>query len=180
MNQIETKFYETLTHVLNRGFVIAYDQKLELQEIDKEKHLYFILGENPMSIVVEIHPEKSCFQGYIPDFAIYINGLASGLVIEIDDHEWHEKTKEQVRADKEKDRIYLKNRFIPVRFSGSEIYHNVERCIQDLFEIIFSINQFWKYEFLERELAETCISNEILTSQMQKSMTDLRKLQECK
>jgi very-short-patch-repair endonuclease len=74
--------------------------------------------------------------------------LFSGYCIEIDGHEWHEKTKEQVRADKEKDRAYLKNGFIPVRFTGSEVYHDAKKCVDEFFEIMITNYEFFNYENL--------------------------------
>lgn len=143
MNQIETKFYETLTQVLKRGFVIYQDQKIDIKQ---EDDWYSIQFNNALDIQIEPQPKESYFNGYIPDFVIYVNNQLSGYVIEIDGHEWHEKTKEQVRADKEKDRAYLKNGFIPVRFTGSEVYHDVKKCVDDFFEILISNYEFFEYE----------------------------------
>lgn len=154
MNEIETKFSETLNEVLERGFVIIQDHRCE---IAKEDDWYEIIyGKNNLYLQIESQPKDPYFSGYIPDFAIYINNQNAGFVVEIDGHEWHEKTKEQVRADKEKDRSYLKNKFIPIRFTGSEVYHNTKRCVDELFEIIactfsFFISQDLRIEKMELE-----------------------------
>lgn len=76
------------------------------------------------------------FNGYIPDFIIEIGSYT--FAIEIDGHKYHEKTKEQARADKEKDRMYLKNKIIPIRFTGSEVYHDPVKCVKDTLEIVFT------------------------------------------
>lgn len=144
MNEIETKFYEALTGVLERGFVIYQDQVVKIKS---EEDWYSIqLNKKTVELQIVAQPKEELFDGYIPDFAIYLNNLLSGYVIEIDGHEWHEKTKEQARADKEKDRTYLKNRFIPIRFTGSEVYHNAKKCIDEVFEIIISNYEFFDYE----------------------------------
>ena len=144
MNKIETKFYEALIQVLKRGFVIYLDQKIDIKQ---EDDWYSIkINKDRFELLVEPQPKEDYFSGYIPDFVIYINGQAKGYVIEIDGHEWHEKTKEQARVDKEKDRTYLKNNFIPIRFTGSEVYHDVKKCVDEVFEIIIS-----NYDFFESE-----------------------------
>lgn len=144
MNEIETKFSETLNAVLERGFIIVQDQRLEVEQA--EEYYYIRFNNKLLEFTISAQSKDEIFEGYIPDFAIYINNLVSGFVIEIDGHEWHEKTKEQVRADKEKDRAYLKNGFIPIRFAGSEVYHNAKRCVDEVFEIIIS-----NYDFFESE-----------------------------
>ena len=144
MNEIETKFSETLNAVLERGFVIIQDHRCE---ITKEEDWYNIIyAKNNLCLQIEAQPKDNVFNGYIPDFAIFINGLYKGFIIEIDGHEWHEKTKEQARADKEKERMYLKNGFIPVRFTGSEVYHNTKKCVDELFEIIVANADNFKME----------------------------------
>ena len=145
MNQIETKFYEAFSDILQRGFVIYQDQKVGIKK-DSEDFYVINLNNNSLEFTFEIQPKVDYLAGYIPDFLITVNNLLSGYCIEIDGHEWHEKTKEQVRADKEKDRAYLKNGFIPIRFTGSEVYHDVKKCVDEVFEIIIS-----NYDFFESE-----------------------------
>lgn len=154
MNQIETKFYEALSFVLNRGFVTVQDKRLQIMGTNNKDSFFISSDEKTISVTVKAQPKDEYFQGYVPDFAIFINGLASGLVIEIDGHEWHERTKEQAKADREKDRIYLKNGFIPVRYTGSEVYHDAKKCVDELFEILYANYQFWEYDSLINELKE--------------------------
>ena len=153
MNEIEAKFYETFLEVVKKGFVIIDDEKWEISE---EEGYYYLEINNKKSIMfeIELQPEEEFFNGYRPDFMITINGVYGGYVIEIDGHEWHEKTKEQARADKEKERMYLKSCYIPVRFTGSEVYHNAKMCVNELFEIIFRNSDFFRYDEL---LAENAI-----------------------
>lgn len=151
MNQIETKFYETFFEVIEKGFVIIDDEKWEISKESSGGETYYYLEINNKKYItfeIEPHPDEEMFNGYIPDFMITINGSYGGYVVEIDGHEWHERTKEQARADKEKERMYLKNSFIPVRFTGSEVYHNAKMCVNELFEIIFRNSDFFIYDEL--------------------------------
>jgi very-short-patch-repair endonuclease len=51
------------------------------------------------------------------------------LIIECDGHEFHEKTKEQVRRDRQRDRTLQSLGRMPVfRFPGSELYQDAFRC----------------------------------------------------
>ncbi len=58
------------------------------------------------------------------------------FVIECDGHEFHEKTKEQVRKDKERERDLQRNGYFVIRFSGSEIHKNPMKCAVEAIEIM--------------------------------------------
>lgn len=146
MNEIETRFSDAISEYLKNEKICINNKVFSL---DKEEFGYQLDQENGDTVIIfdfKIQPKDKCFSGYIPDFAIFINGAEQGYVIEIDGHEWHEKTKEQARADKEKDRTYLKHNFIPIRFTGSEVYHNVDNCIREVFEIMEKQYQYFEYD----------------------------------
>ena len=54
------------------------------------------------------------------------------IVIECDGHNFHEKTKEQVAHDKKRDRWFSGRGITVLRFSGSEIFKNVEACCEEI------------------------------------------------
>jgi len=54
--------------------------------------------------------------------AVLLEGMT--FVIECDGHDFHEKTKEQARKDKKRDRDLITNGYMVMRFTGSEIYNN--------------------------------------------------------
>jgi very-short-patch-repair endonuclease len=92
--------------------------------------------------------DKHNINGYIPDFELTKEGCCSSnsfteskFVIEIDGHKWHEKTKEQAARDRQKDRAYLMNGYIPIRFSGSEVYHQPIQCVEETLKIIAEIER---------------------------------------
>lgn len=146
MNEIETRFFDAISEYLKNERICIGNKVFRL---DKEKFGYQLDQENGDTFIIfdfKIQPKDKCFSGYIPDFAIFINGAEQGYVIEIDGHEWHEKNKEQAKADKEKDRTYLKNNFIPIRFTGSEVYHNVDNCIREVFEIMEKQYHYFEYD----------------------------------
>ena len=74
---------------------------------------------------------------YFVDFAFFaedVDGLVDvknpnfKLAIECDGHEFHEKTKDQVERDNEREYDLKMNGFDVLRFSGSQIYKNPFRC----------------------------------------------------
>ncbi len=58
------------------------------------------------------------------------------LVVECDGHDFHEKTKEQARRDKARDRFFVSNGYAVLRFTGSEIYHNSRGCAKEVSDLL--------------------------------------------
>lgn len=92
-------------------------------------------GSCKEAFILDCNKETFDTNGYIPDFRIRGSNFYT-FVIEIDGHEWHEKTKEQAAKDRQKDRVYLKNLEIPIRFTGSEVYHDPTQCVKETLEIL--------------------------------------------
>lgn len=61
------------------------------------------------------------------------------FIVECDGHEFHEKTKEQAQRDKSRDRIFQANGFTVLRFTGSEIYQDAEKCANEIYQTIVSV-----------------------------------------
>lgn len=56
------------------------------------------------------------------------------IVIEIDGHEFH-KTKEQRFNDYNRERYMMKKGYIVIRFMGTEVFLDSEKCVQEMFDI---------------------------------------------
>ena len=54
------------------------------------------------------------------------------IAIELDGHEFHEKTKDQVRNDKVRERAIIQQGVTVLRFSGSEIVRNGRGCVEEV------------------------------------------------
>lgn len=85
---------------------------------------------------------------FYPDFNIEVVNLdyseiAANIFVEIDGHPFHEKTKEQVRHDKARERALLNHCNGIVRFSGSEVYRDSDMCAEETISII--AEKFAKY-----------------------------------
>lgn len=54
------------------------------------------------------------------------------IAIELDGHEFHEKTKDQVRKDKVRERAIVQQGVTVLRFSGSEVVRNGRGCVEEV------------------------------------------------
>lgn len=64
---------------------------------------------------------------------------ATSIAVEVDGHEWHERTKEQARHDKARDRAILAAGYPVVRFTGSEVYNDAIGCVNEAIEVLLSV-----------------------------------------
>jgi hypothetical protein len=55
------------------------------------------------------------------------------IVIECDGHDFHEKTKEQARKDRSRDRSLQDIGYFVLRFTGSEIFEDAEKCVTEAY-----------------------------------------------
>lgn len=87
------------------------------------------------------------------------------LVIELDGHEFH-KTKEQRTYDAKRDRQLHRDGFVVLRFTGSEVYTSLSRCIAEVKQTLSLINPqptpagaiYADWQFVERHSAR-CLNH---------------------
>lgn len=58
------------------------------------------------------------------------------IAVEIDGHQWHEKTKEQAAKDKKRERFIVSNGYQVMRFTGSEILKNSIECCEQVLSLV--------------------------------------------
>jgi very-short-patch-repair endonuclease len=66
----------------------------------------------------------------------YHNHVTINIVVEIDGHEFHERTKEQAKRDRMRDRLMLMDGYMVLRYTGSEIYSGLDRVCTELYFFI--------------------------------------------
>ena len=71
---------------------------------------------------------------YRVDFLCSMVGTKQKYIIECDGHDFHEKTKEQAKYDKQRERYFVSNGYKVLRFSGSEIISDFERIKEELYD----------------------------------------------
>lgn len=72
---------------------------------------------------------------YRIDFLLEIqrtNQPARHIAIELDGHDFHERTKEQATKDKSRDRLLARYGYTVLRFTGSEIFNNSREAVKDV------------------------------------------------
>lgn len=82
------------------------------------------------------------------------------LVVEVDGHEFHEKTKVQASRDKERDRQLLLAGCPVIRFSGSDVFNDPEGCAEEIDEQLNEIASSLVLEYLSQGRLEQLICGE--------------------
>lgn len=93
--------------------------------------------------------QQITFGPYRADFAIWDATLPFNhtpprvMIVECDGHDFHEKTKEQARRDKQRDRFLVSKGFKVLRFTGSEIWADPDGIADEIINELAS-NDFWR------------------------------------
>lgn len=64
--------------------------------------------------------------------------MTASIAVECDGHEFHERTKDQARRDKGRDRAIQALRIPVVRFTGSELWMNPVKCAEEAIHVLNS------------------------------------------
>jgi very-short-patch-repair endonuclease len=78
---------------------------------------------------------------YRADFLIQCcdRGHRKSVIVECDGHAFHEKTKDQAKRDKARDRFFTAEGYSVLRFTGSEIYSDPESCAEEIEQLLISM-----------------------------------------
>ena len=84
----------------------------------------------PLSLIPQYHIEIND-KMYIADFSVYTaKPIKAKFLIECDGHEYH-SSKQQIAHDNQRQRDLENEGYIIIRFSGSEIYKDVVKCVYE-------------------------------------------------
>ena len=61
------------------------------------------------------------------------------LAIELDGHDFHERTKEQAQRDKARDRALTEAGYRVLRFTGSEVWRDAGKCVDEVLRVAKSL-----------------------------------------
>lgn len=85
-----------------------------------------------------ITPQAEVADGYRADFVIEFAPDAPPfvrlVVVECDGHDYHERTKEQAKRDKARERAITASGLPVFRFTGSELYRDAESCVEEIID----------------------------------------------
>lgn len=111
-----------------------------------EKYLFIQIIR--LSIAENLNLIISPFNGILPQSKVTINSELFYLVdfvfntrskhkiaVELDGSEFHEKTKDQAQADKEKDRNLQQAGYFVARFTGAEVYADPKEILYKIMDI---------------------------------------------
>lgn len=70
------------------------------------------------------------------DFALFHPHLSSPVFIECDGHDFHERTKEQAKRDRSRDRRSQTQGGYVLRFTGSEIWADAAKCAVEVIDFV--------------------------------------------
>jgi very-short-patch-repair endonuclease len=76
---------------------------------------------------------------YRLDFAILPASSLIGIAIELDGHDFHERTKQQAQRDKARDRYLASQGWRVLRFTGSEVWRDPHKCASEATTIACSL-----------------------------------------
>lgn len=70
---------------------------------------------------------------YRADFGIlaWKDAEQRAIAVELDGHEFHEKTKDQAAKDKRRDRYFAHRGMTVLRFTGSEVHRDARACVEE-------------------------------------------------
>lgn len=124
-------FLEWFIHSADQNIKIAETIKSPIEQIMYLSlvHLRTSYGLFNIRIARQVKIEN-----FTVDFLVQYNG--KNVVVECDGHEWHEKTKEQASKDKRRDRELQKLGHIVLRYTGSDIYNDPNKVLDDMVSIL--------------------------------------------
>ncbi len=65
------------------------------------------------------------------------NKVIKQMILECDGHDYHERTKEQAKNDRTRDRTLQQLGYLVFRYTGSEIWEDVFKCAQDAVNTLY-------------------------------------------
>lgn len=112
----------------------------------------FAITSNTADTIVDLECQKTLTVRPSPgepesqfriDFFLSLTNNETGEMhyacVEVDGHNFHEKTKEQAQRDKLKDRLLQRAGYQVLRYTGSEVYKNAAKVVADIESHIRSI-----------------------------------------
>ncbi len=105
------------------------------------EELFYVAAAGPCFLrdVTIIH-EPKYYSPHLPDFELYRvtpdgdSWIEEYLIVELDGHEFHERTPEQAERDRSRDRWFAAQDLRLVRFTGREIWRDVHTCVAEALE----------------------------------------------
>ena len=131
---------------VGRKFERDFRQAVDRHQIESPIEQIFLMewkfSRMEDQLKVELTPQKPIQTDdgkYLLDFEIvFIDSRQPSfrIGIELDGHEFHERTKDQVARDKRRERAIVRAGVVVLRFSGSEVFKNPRSCVAEVADFI--------------------------------------------
>lgn len=102
-------------------------------------HIYLSKPADPVPPFDGIHVwPQARVDGYRIDFlfAVKRGEAVRYTVVELDGHDYHERTKRQASYDKARDRHFTKKGWMIARFTGADVWADPDECVGDAMLIV--------------------------------------------
>src|SRR5690606_25396634 len=78
------------------------------------------------------------------------------LAVELDGHDFHERTRQQASYDRARDRELLRQGVPTIRFTGHDVYRDANQCAREALDVLADISDelAWQRHALEHERRE--------------------------
>lgn len=113
---------------IDKGYIIVPQYKIDKYRVD----FLIILYTHSDEVV-----RKEFFEQIDIDYLF--NHFVAKVIVECDGHNYHEKTKEQAKHDKERDRFLQSQGYTVLRFTGSELYKDPFACYKEVKDHLYQI-----------------------------------------
>lgn len=102
----------------------------------EEQHAAAEASRRPTFFIAPQYQIEQYRADFVIGFAGYGTLKQTGVVVECDGHNFHERTKEQAQRDKERDRFLQTKVAKVIRFTGSEIYRKPLACAESALHVL--------------------------------------------
>jgi len=130
-------FKTRVANDFEREVLHAYDHHLVKSPIEQIFLMQWQFQKHQGGIKYELLPQKVIEVGetkYAVDFVVTRPQRQLRLGVELDGHEFHEKSKLQVARDKRRERAIVTRGYHILRFSGYEVYQDVASVVEEVLQ----------------------------------------------
>jgi len=127
----------TMERMFLLGACAGHNPPFKLRKVYTYPTTALDLVSSTDGFVIHVLPQEELAFARL-DFGVVLLGhpLVPELAIEIDGHDFHERTKEQAARDKHRDRRLAASGRLVFRFTGSEVFADANGCWVELHEAI--------------------------------------------
>lgn len=109
---------------------------------------------------VDLEPFRADFV-LASNFGPDVDTMPWVIAVELDGHEFHERTKHQARRDRSRDRFMTAHDIKVLRFTGSEVWHDAYGCALEAMKLATRLQQRNMDRHFERWIEDRVAAGDI-------------------